>query len=69
MDDKIMTGTELVKALLKHKGEVCVAAVMRDDAPYIRAVKSDLIRYFKSIGDRDAGAEFRVSDGIGYVDV
>jgi hypothetical protein len=63
-----MTGNEIVAALKKHKGDVCVAALLKHDAPYVRVVKSDLIMQLESIGVNDAGCYLRVSEGIGYVD-
>lgn len=64
-----MTGKEMAKAIASHKGHVCVAAVMKNDCPYIRVVKSDIIDYFLRVGDQDADCEWRVSDeGVGYVD-
>jgi hypothetical protein len=62
-----MTGNEIAKMIAKHKGPVCIGAVMKNDVAYIRAVKSDLIDYFKRIGNINAESEFHVTDGVGYV--
>ena len=65
-----MTGKEMARVITLHKGPVYVAAMMRNDAPYVRAVKSDLVDYFLRVGNEDADCEWRIGqDGYaGYVD-
>ncbi len=63
-----MTGNQIVNALRKHRGEVCVAAQFANDAPYIRVYKSDVIAHFKDVGDVETECSVRVSDGTAYVD-
>lgn len=58
----------MAAAVRKHRGDVCVAALIGEDAPYIRAVKSDLISHFREAGEVEWGCELRICDGVGYID-
>lgn len=58
---------DLIQTIRRHRGDVCVTALMKDDVFDVRVVKSDLIAQIARMDAGDA-VVFIVKNGVGYID-
>jgi len=64
-----MTGKDLVKKLKRATGPLYVTMLAQHDAPYIQAVKADVIHWASRYMDEEIGMRLTEKDGANYLDV